>query len=553
MKHLRCVLLGFLIVTQLHAQESPGRDTVSTDTIAPDRIIADTTATDTLAAPETVIMDTIKTNPIVINALAPDKIIIDPVITDTLSEARSMAYGKNFETADRLLTKYNKDHTDIHALRLHAQILYWMKAFDRSTNVYEHAIRLFPQPSSLHLDYARVLYQSSKLPETRRMLKLYRQYDSSNVEAEVMYAYLNLWNGKTGVAKKKAEWLLQKYPGNAEATDILNQVGNYTTPYLRTGTEFLSDDQPLKAHVHYVETGVYKSRLFAPSAQAFIYQFRAENDPFHSALLQLSNTFQPAITNKIKVKAGIFRQNGTETGLTGGAEISQRVGKRFLLQAGMERRPYQYTISSIQKVVMEDLSSFSINYNRNDKWLGKAAYELFQYDDDNKIHTAYLWLLAPVVSRPRFAFSVGYAFRYADAANSNFVAKESLSQLIATPPYDGVAGVYNPYFTPENQKIHSALASIKIVPAKKLAFISRVNIGVNATADNPYLWLDERNSQFFVDRDHFNMKFKPANWTSELRVAASERCTIAANYIYDQLLFYKSHRGSLELKYLFIR
>src|SRR5262245_9732093 len=91
-----------------------------------------------------------------------------PETTDTIALARSSAYQKDFEKADQLLTKYNANHSDFHGLSLHAQVLYWMKAFNRSIEVYEKAIQSFPQPSSLYLDYARVEFNLGKLSKTRK-------------------------------------------------------------------------------------------------------------------------------------------------------------------------------------------------------------------------------------------------------------------------------------------------------------------------------------------------------------------------------------------------
>ena len=473
--------------------------------------------------------------------------------SDTLTQARCWAYLNEFEHADLLLARYNARHADIHALDLHGQVLYWMQAFDRSVIVYEKAIRLFPEPSSLHLAYARVLYGLNRLSKSEALLKAYKLYDSSNVEADIMRAYIDLWNGKTTSAGKKAGLLLQQYPGNAEANDILGKIQQYTAPYFKTGMEFFSDDQPLKGNVFYAEAGVYKSWLFAPTVQVAAYQFIGNDNPFHSLWMQLSNTFQHGKNNKLKVKVGVFTQNSDGKAITGSAEFSRTISKSFSLQAAVERRPYQYTVNSLKGVVMENTSLISLHYNRNEKWLGKAGYELLQYKDDNKVHTAFLWVLTPVIAGPRYSISGGYAFRYADAINNNFVPIKPIPALINSQSFENIAGIYSPYFTPENQTIHSALASANVRLTKKLQFKSRVNIGVVAKADNPYMWLDEPGGDFVVFTGYAQTNFLPATWVNELRFAASDKCSLAANYTYDKILFYKIHKGSIELKYHFLK
>jgi hypothetical protein len=429
-----------------------------------------------------------------------------------------------------------------------------MKAFDRSIEVYEKAIILLPKPSPLHLDYARVLYSLGKLSKAREILKIYKQFDSTNAEADIMTAYMNLWSGKIGSAREKAGKLLQQYPTNAEAKDILSTISMWTVPYVKAGTQFISDDQPLKGNAYYVEGGVYKSWLVAPTVQAAIYHHNANDSSFHSFWMQLANTIQPTVTTKVKLKGGIFQQNGNESAISGGVEVSQQIAHRFSLQAYLERRPYQYTISSIKSMLMEDFSGVGLSYNRNDKWFGKLGYETYEYSDENKIHVAYLWILAPIISTPHFSFSGGYAFRYADAVKSTFTSKQSMSEVINNwPPVNGIPGFYDPYFTPENQKAHSALASIKIIPSKKVQFSSRINIAFSAKADNPYLYVDTHDNGLIFNKGFAQVSYTPISWVNELSIVASSKLSIGANYAYDKLLYYKGHRGGIELKYAFLK
>ncbi|HYJ37941.1 MAG TPA: hypothetical protein VEV87_04970, partial [Chitinophagaceae bacterium] len=323
MKPLKTVLLSFFVVSQLAAQINIGRDSIS-------------------IVPETI-----------------------AIAIDTIALAKSCAYQKDFENADLLLTKYNVDHVDIHALRLHAQVLYWMKAFGRSIEVYEKAIHIFPEPSALHVDYARVLFSLNKLPKAHRLLNAYRNHDSINVEAIIMTAYIELWNGKIGAAGKKAELVLKTYADNAEAKDIKSNISNWTVPYIKTGVEILSDDQPLKGNNFYAEAGVYRSWVFAPTIQAAIYRYSAEETRFRSSWMQLANSIQLGTRNKIKLKGGLFQQNSNSTKFTGGAEVSHQITRNFLFQATLEKRPYQYTISSIKSAVMESVTGISLSYNRN--------------------------------------------------------------------------------------------------------------------------------------------------------------------------------------------
>jgi tetratricopeptide (TPR) repeat protein len=479
---------------------------------------------------------------------------LDELYMDTLTLARNIAYQKDFETADKLLTQYNNDHTDLNALRLHAQVLYWMKAFDRSTALYEKAMTIFPNPSGLHLDYARVSFNLGKLSKAKSLLSIYRQVDSTNVEADIMNAYLKLWTGKLASANKRADKILQQYPTNVEANDIKKTIGMWTVPYVKAGTQFFSDDQPVKGSTYYIEGGVYKSWLFAPTVQAAMYHFKTNDSSFHSTWLQLSNAVQLTPTTKLNLKGGYFQQNGNESALTGSAEISQTFAHHFSLNALIGHQPYQYNIASMRMLVMEDVSGVGLSYSRNNKWYGKLGYDTYEYGDENKVHVAYFWMLAPVISTSHISFSAGYAFRYADALNTTYTSKQSMQDVINNwPPVNGIPGFYNPYFTPEGQVAHSALASLKISPSKKIHFTSTLNYAFSAKADNPYLFVDSHDNGLYFNHGFAQVNYTPIAWVNELNITASKRLSFAANYVYNKLLYYTIRQGSIELKYVFVK
>ncbi len=474
--------------------------------------------------------------------------------SDTIGLARSKAYQKDFTDADRLLMQYNIDHSDINALRLHAQVLYWMKEFDRSIFVYEKALQLFPDVLIVQLDYGRVLYELNKLPKARQLLKQYLDHDSTNAEANIKIAYIDLWNGRITAAKKRASFLLQKYPGNVEAVDIMYQINYNTAPYIKAGINFSSDDQPLNRSDYLIEAGVYKSWLFSPVAQATFYQFKNYDSSFHSGWFRLTNIIQLGIGSSLAFGGGIFQQNSNENNFTGSVEFSQKIAKRFLFQAGYEKRPYQYSVASIKNPVLENVSSISLNFNQKNKWLSKAGYEMHHFEDGNNVNSVYFWLLAPIVAKTNFSLSAGYAFSHSNSDKNNFIPAKNITAIINSTPVNGsVQGVYDPYFTPLNQIIHAALASIKIGFSKKIELTSRASIAVSAKADNPALTLKKNGNQYSISKTYTRINYSPLTWVTELKLSLSNKFTISGNYTYDHLLFYISNQGSIQLKYHFLK
>ncbi|MGI8581873.1 MAG: tetratricopeptide repeat protein, partial [Chitinophagaceae bacterium] len=107
---------------------------------------------------------------------------------DTIEYARSKAYEKNFAEADRLLTVYSLTHSDINALRLHAQVLYWMKNFNRSAEVFEKTLAVFPDVQVVKLDYGRMLFETGKLSHSQVLLEDYKLHDPGNAEVNILLA-----------------------------------------------------------------------------------------------------------------------------------------------------------------------------------------------------------------------------------------------------------------------------------------------------------------------------------------------------------------------------
>jgi hypothetical protein len=80
-----------------------------------------------------------------------------------------------------------------------------------------------------------------------------------------------------------------------------------------------------------------------------------------------------------------------------------------------------------------------------------------------------------------------------------------------------------------------------------------LNFAFYAKANNPYLYVDTHDSGLFFNKGFAQVSYTPITWVNELNFTASKRLSFAANYVYNKLLYYKAHQGSIELKYLFAK
>ncbi|OUJ75133.1 tetratricopeptide repeat protein [Hymenobacter crusticola] len=475
------------------------------------------------------------------------------VSTDTVEYARARVYAKDFAGADHLLTGYNARHLDVNALRLQAQVLYWSKAYERADNVHRRAVAAFPDLAVLKLDYGRFLYELGKYKQAQVVLTQCLAQDSLQPEANLILARLSYQDGHLAAAKSRASFMLKYYPSNAEATALLTELHEAQAPYVRLSSRYLTDDQPLKALVHELEGTWYRSWLLTPTARLQLADFTLPETARNSAWLQVSNLLrfnQLGLT--VDVAGGLFRSelNGGKWYQTGSVLFTKKAARYLHLDLSTERKPYQRTLASLRSTggLMQHVSAAAIRFDKSERWLGKAAYERQTFADQNAVHTAYAWLLVPLLINKGATLQGGYAWSYATANHSTYVPVRALNEIIATNA--PVEGYYAPYFSPKNQVVNSLLASFKITPPWKVAFSGQANIGVFARADNPYLFLNKSPAdELYVERGFARTSYHPVDLQFACRVKLSPALSLTADYTYRKLFFFTSQQAGLQLSY----
>lgn len=429
-----------------------------------------------------------------------------------------------------------------------------MGEITKALTIYQNARISFPADAGLELDYARVLYQTGRYADAWPIIEAYRINQPNEVEAQIMSAYIDLWNGRMISADKKATTILNAYPQNVEALDIRRKISSYRTPYVQMAIQIGSDDQPRQSQTLALEAGRYLSNLLSPVLQFNAYQFQANSTSYHSQWIRISNTFKPAKGLKLSAGTGFFQHALTRTSsVTGGISADQSITKALSVKAEIERMPYQYTIASLLSPILYRKITLSATLNDHDKWLASAGYEQQHFDDQNNVHTLYAWGLAPLIHSKDYSIKAGYAFSYGNADQNRFTSPESLSTIIRTTPLSTVLpGIYTPYLTPQNQSVHSFLASASLQLAKNVSFSSRLNLGVAASANNPYLTLERQGNQYFILKRYAAIDYSPMSLVTSIQAKLSKKLFASLQYTYEKLFFYSYHQGSIQLKYLFL-
>jgi hypothetical protein len=366
-----------------------------------------------------------------------------------------------------------------------------------------------------------------------------------------MLAYIDLWTGHITAAKKKAALLERLQPGNADADYILQQMADYTAPYIKLQGAAYSDDQPLQRQSFEPEAGVYKSWLFSPYIKASLYSFDADQ-VYKTSWIEAGNKISLASSKTdLEFSAGYFQASNYNGEMSWKAKLVQKISPSFSLDAVTQKKPYQYTLASIKNPFLYQTTELGLNFDRKSRWLGRAAYQNQSFGDSNSVYTIYAWLLAPLLHKDNFSLKAGYAFSYADAEVNTFKPKQSTN----IPPVQNtpITGVYDPYFTPSKQTVHSLLASLDITFSRRVSLSSNLNVGVYANAYQPSYFVDRNGlGPFFINKRYDNYSYTPVTLSAELKTNLSQNFIINTIYNYNSLIFFKSHFINLQIKYLFL-
>jgi tetratricopeptide (TPR) repeat protein len=472
---------------------------------------------------------------------------------DIVEQARTKAYSKDFTGADKLLTSYTENNDDINALRLHAQVLYWMQDFKRAEQVHRKLQRLYPDMNDIKLDYGRFLYEMGKIGSAEKSLKDYLHNDPDHAEANLMLTYINIWNGNMGKAKKRALHMRSIYPDNAEFNDVLKKITTQTSPLLSLSAATYSDDQPLKYSTLTASGQWYKSWLFSPTLQFQKRSYNSFEQDYTTSWLEAGNKIYFKSKTSIMFKGGVFYPAAAEEMFyTGSLGLKQQLSGILSLNLDYEVAPYQYTNSSILAPFNQAFYKGSLKLEKGNGLMGEAGFQQQVFPDDNTIKTGYFWMLFPLINEDGFKFNGGYSYNFSTSDESTFTIVETTSgggrtgfPPLFNRPTTKTEGYYDLYFTPHHQQVNSLLGYMKI-GSDRTNFQAKINVGFLASAYSP-----SGGNSTSVNFEKVN--YTPVEFESSLNIGITKKFTLSGKYNYQSLFFYRVHMADIQLTYQFFK
>ena len=477
---------------------------------------------------------------------------------DTLGITKQLRDQGKIKKAVGLLKIYQSHHPeDLNAEWLLAQTTYWAKKFNKSRLLYEDAIKSHPDNLYLQLDYANMLVEIGKYKKAKPILDRYLAYDPSNSQALLAMAKMSYWKGDYKEAAGEVKKVVQNNPDNKAAAALLTEIVLAESPWINLGASYVSDNQPLQSISPIVESGIY---LDALSTLRFKFQgpiFKQKKGKITNALwLQAGNAFYFWKAGlKINVDAGVLKYSYKNTTTwTANLELEKTFARHLILWAQVERKPYFATGSSVDTMINENHYAAAIGWNNTNSWNGQIALHIDHFlADKNTLHALSVWMFAPPLNASVFTFRLGYGYSFSSAKENRFVPEEPDADVIAN--YDStqdIKGIYDPYFTPDDQRIHSFLVAIGIRPVNGFDIGISGNLGFYATAEIPYFYLDkDKSGQVVVVKAFSRETYFPFSIKACASVQVSRKISIRLDYGYSSTYFYNSHYAGLGLKIYF--
>ena len=443
---------------------------------------------------------------------------------------------EQYDKAAAFLNKFHNDFSESPDLNwLYAHVLYLINDKRQAEEKFKKALALSPKDRKIQKDYARFLYETGKIKKAEIILDYFMDDDSKDTEFLLMQAKISYWNGDLKKAKKKIDRIQEVFPNSEITNDLLEQIKNYKAFYIKANFEYQSDSQPLDYFASYIFLGKRISPLLNPELEISQYSFSSQAE--NASTIEVKNKFLfNMLKLNVEVFGGIYINYSESTDWIGGISVKKKLLQNTSLKFGYEKNSLLSTIASTKfNLTQQDIFG-ELHYNNKLIELQGGYYYSF-FKDDNYIKSIAAWVISQPIKIQKFNFQVGYGYGFSDAKDILF-------------RYDANGmGVYDPYFTPKEQEIHSGLFIANCKPIEKLSFQTKVSYGIKATIRNPYAI--QLTAIDYEIGGFYDETFKPIEFNGSINYVFSNGFTINANYLYQETFFYNRDNINVGLNYRF--
>ena len=457
---------------------------------------------------------------------------------DTFSIVHHLIARRKFRKASVILGVYHHNHpTDLNSIWLQAQAELWLGNFDKSNRLYNAAIKIAPENDYLKLNYIHSLLDMGRRDSAGIYLDKMEKSGSDYPDMSFLHAQIYFWSGDYDEASAYVNKAMELDNKNTSAHDLSDEILAARAPKISLNSGYLTDNQPY--------TALISSLKYEQSFNRFLSLY-VEGDDYHF--------IQPGTTDAPWIKAGdklYFPKAGLQVSLGGGAfkfpvknqigwsanlDILKKISPSFDLELVGDEVPYFDTKSSVDTNITATKGSMTLYWHHN-KWLGQAAVLGSMYAGNAYVYSGFAWVMAPIATFSFGQFMLGYSSSYSNSNVNSYSPQNSLSEILNNPNQP-IAGLYNPYFTPDNLFVNAALASLSLNVSTKVTINLNGDLGYGLI-NNPYLYLNAAGNS--VVKGYQVESFTPADFTFAFNYHIDKTFLVSAKYIYRSTYFFSSN------------
>jgi len=468
-----------------------------------------------------------------------------------VGEARRLRDSRAFAQAVKVLEGHLHDNPgDLEAVRLRAQLLYWLKDYARARAAYAAALAEHPGEEGLRVDYARMLVETGDRRGARLLLAESHRQSVTSAEADALLGTILYWNGDLTAAKKLFIDALRKDPSHQTAARQLMEIQTLSAPWLRLIPSVWHDDQPLNHAGAALEVGWFATPLLSIAFRSEPVRYAAEGSrTFWTNEAELSH-FAPGTGIETHLAAGVFRRPGGTDSLqwVGRGEAALRARGGVTVRGRVQRSPYLFTLASLDTPVTSATFAGLVQWTHRRGWLGEAALQHQRFPDGNQARSVYAWVLAPVLERKRTRLQAGYSLSTADADEDRFVLARPEQPLTPSDPRFDFSGVYRPYYTPARVVTHAFVGAIEARPAAGPTFHAGGSYGFRAEEDATVFFSSGDGIATLTGR----RSFQPWTARASLDIPASRALVVSARGEAGRTAYYRWTAVSVHLHFRFL-
>lgn len=477
---------------------------------------------------------------------------------DTLNYAKELRdIGERGKSINLLKTYYGNHKKELYAGWFFADALFKNKEYDKASRIYNETIRNHPKNIDLRLDYA---IKSTEIGMFREALfhlnkmnyKIPKDYKFA---VKKTLAKIYFWQGKYKRSLSNIKAALSIYENDQESLKLRKEISKIQSNWMRIDASYTDNNQPLTIMSPNIEMGFYHNSALSSKFEINSSFYSKDYKMYYGGGLTGALIYHLLnYKTTLELGVGLIGLPSNTYNIAASLLLKKKIFKHTEFIASYNYTPYLSTIASIDKKVMQNILGVSLERNNTSSWMGKISFDTHNFPSiENSYYALSTWIVSPNIKLSQFSFRIGYGFNYSDSKNNSFNSKLSLKELLSMQDTAVIIkGVYDPFFSPQNQKIHSVVGMISYQPTKSINVGININYGVKASADTPYLFLDNNeNSGLYIKRDYFDRDFNPVEVNGYLSYQLDDFASVKAYYKYQKTTYYTSYITGLTTKFLF--